>query len=311
MNILVDSAIFQLQSQGGISRLWRSLLPALRNALPEATWTAQQPPDWFISTYYKPAPLGVKSLVLVMDFIQERYPLIGAHHPDAVDKRRAIAEATALVAISQQTADDTQRFCGRPAAVAYPGVDASFGKVQPSDVERFQAYIGKPYLIVVGRRGLYKNVQALYQAWAFWGAHADYKLLCVGGEDNLPQDAAFAGRYSDTWQRMVLDDHELQFAYAGATALVYPSLMEGFGLPLVEAMACGCPIICDRAMQEVAGDAAIYCDVTRPRQIAAALNELLMPVPRMQHMMAGVKHAQQYRWEAMAQIVAGVIRGAA
>lgn len=309
MNILIDSAIFQLQAQGGISRLWRALLPALRAALPEATFTPSAPPDWFVSTYYKPAPLGVKSLVVVMDWIQERYPLIGQYHPDAVDKRRAVADATAVVAISPQTADDTRRYAGKAATVAYPGLDAGFGKVLPSDVARFQAYIGKPYILVVGKRGLYKNVQTLYQAWALWDAHPAYKLVCIGGEDGLPQDAAFVSRYPDTWQRLVLDDHDLQLAYAGAAALVYPSLMEGFGLPLIEAQACACPVVCDYSVQEVAGGAALYCDTTRPRQLAAALHDALLPVPA--RLAAGVLWARQFTWAGMAQTIAGVLRRAA
>lgn len=307
MNILIDGAIFQLQSQGGISRLWRSLLPALRDAMPEAINDLAVPPDWFISTYYKPAPLGVRSLVVVMDWIAERYPLIGQYHPDAVDKRRAVANATAVVAISQMVADDTRRYAGKVATVAYPGLDAEFGRVLPSDVTRFRAYIGKPYILCVGKRGLYKNVQALYQAWALWGAHAGYKLVCVGGEDNLPQDTAFAGRYPDTWQRVVLDDYDLQLAYAGAAALCYPSLMEGFGLPLIEAQACACPVICDPSVHEVAGDAAYYVDTTRPRQIADAL-DVVTTQPDATRLAAGAAWVKQFTWTGMAQTIAGVLR---
>ena len=310
MNLHVDHAIFDLQAQGGISRLWRSLSPALQAAMPDATFDAALPPDVFISTYYVPAPLGVRSVAVVYDLIAERYPL-SANRADALAIRRAVAEASAVVSISQATANDVQRLCGKPSTVAYPGVDVDFGKVQPSAVERFQAFIGKPYLLIVGRRGLYKNVQALYQAWGLWGLHAHYKVVCVGGEDPLPPDVAFARRYPDTWQHIRLSDADLRAAYAGAAALVYPSLMEGFGLPIAEALACGCVVVCDRALAEIAGEAAVYCDVTRPRDIARALDEAVDVSRRVERAITGIAWAKRYTWHGMAAGVADAIRRAA
>lgn len=306
MNILIDTAIFHLQSQGGVSRLWRSLIPALADTMPDATFDPSLPPDWFISTYYKRAPLGVKSLVMVYDLIAQRYPLIDSNRDDMIDLRGAVQNASAIVSISQTTAHDVQQTFGKASTVAYPGVDAEFGKVKPSDVDRFRAYIGKPYILVVGRRGLYKNVQALYQAWGLWPDHNNYRLLCVGGEEMLPQDAAFDSRYGDTRLRMVLDDHDLPLAYAGAAALVYPSLMEGFGLPLVEAMACACPVICDPAMREVTGGCALYADTTRPRAIADALSAPM----DLEKVITGVERAKQFTWGGMAAKIAEALRAA-
>jgi glycosyltransferase involved in cell wall biosynthesis len=307
LNILVDNAIFTMQQNGGISRLWRSLLPALQRALPEAIFAPTQPPDWFISTYYRPAPSGVRSLAMVYDCIPFKYPLI-PNRADRADIRRAVAEATVVVSISRQTAADVQYILRRDSVVAYPGVEADFGKVLPSEVERFQAFVGRPYMLMVGRRGLYKNAQAVYQAWGLWSGAQDYKLLCVGGEDNLPQDVAFANRYPGTWQRVVLSDADLRAAYAGATALIYPSLMEGFGLPVIEAMACGCPVICDHTLHEVAGGAALYADMTRPRQIASALNAVLDMSARMERVLAGLDWARRYTWTGMAEQIAGVLK---
>ncbi len=308
MNILIDTAIYQAQQRGGISSVWRHLTPALRDAMPDATFTPTLPPDVFISTYYKSAPLGVPSVAVVYDLIAMKYPLIDRNRADIVDARRAIAEARAVVSISEQTAADVKRILGRDSTVAYPGIDAAFGHVKPSDVERFQQRIGKPYVLVVGNRGLYKNVQTLYQAWALWGAHADYKLLCVGGEEMLPADGAFVSRYGETWQRVVLDDAEMPLAYAGALAFVYPSLMEGFGLPILEAMACACPVICDPAMREVAGEAGFYCRTTHPRALAAALNGVQDYGLRFEQTIKGIERAKRYTWPGMAEKVADAIR---
>ena len=305
MNIHIDGAIFMLQARGGVSTLWRNLTPALHAALPDATFDADQPPDVFLSTYYRPAPLGVPSVALIYDLIALRYPGL-PNAADAADIRRAVREATAVVSISQQTADDVRTLLGRDSAVAYPGVDQDLGKVTPSSVQTFQSSIGKPYVLVIGRRGYYKNVQSIYQAWLLWSGAASHALVCIGGEDSLPQDRAFAARYD--WRRLDLDNAHLASAYAGATALVYPSIMEGFGLPIVEAMLCGCPVVCGAATYEVGWDAAIYTDVTLPIKIAGALDACLDPSYRIGKITAGVERARSFTWAKMAETVANVIR---
>lgn len=307
MNIWIDQAIFQLQSQGGISRLWRSLIPALRASMPDATFDPRQAPDWWVSTYYRPAPIGVKSLCMVYDLIAERYPLI-TNKSDAVDIRRAVADATAVVSISRMTAQDVARRLGRDSVVAYPGVDEQFGKVSQTAIDQFRANIGKPYVLVVGRRGGYKNAQALYQAWAMWSGVTDHAVVCVGGEEPLPQDVAFAQRYD--WRQIAPDDAELQAAYAGATALCYPSIMEGFGLPIVEALVCGCPVVCDRSVAEIAGAAGIYCDVLIPRHLAAALDVARDHVTRLPLLLSGIEWGRSFTWKNMATKVAEVLRAA-
>ena len=80
-------------------------------------------------------------------------------------------------------------------------------------------------------------------------------------------------RYPGTWVHVALNDTDKQIAYCGASMLVYPSLMEGFGIPPVEAYRCKCPVVCGDTMREVMGDAAFYCDVTRPRSIADAMDK--------------------------------------
>lgn len=310
MNILIDTAIFSLQQQGGISKLWRSLLPALRDAMPDCTFAPQLPPDIFISTYYRPSPVGVRSLALVYDLIVDRLPYL-PNRSDSADIHRAVNEASDVVSISHRTADDVKELCGRDSAVAYPGVAEDFGSVHYADVERFRQYVGKPYVLMVGKRGLYKNAQALYQAWSQWAAHINYKVLCVGGEQPLPQDIAFANRYKDSWQQVQLDDKDLALAYAGAHCLVYPSFIEGFGLPIVEAMTCGCPVVCDHTMAEIGAGAALYCDVAKPRSIVLRLDELANPALWLTHSTLGIEQAKRFTWSGMARKLADVLRSAA
>lgn len=303
MNLYVDGAIFELQKQGGISRIWRELMPRLAVSY---NLSQAADADVFISTYYRRAPLGMKSLVLVYDMIAERYSGVGRFHPAAVDKRRAIAEATRIVAISQQTATDVQRYTGRKVdAVAYPGIARDYGIVMEQGVEQFRQFIGKPYLLVVGNRGLYKNVSVLYQVWPTWVGRETYAIVCVGGEPNLPQDIAFDNKFPGVRKPVFLSDDDMPLAYAGATALVYPSMIEGFGLPTLEALACGCPVVCGETMREVCGNHAHYADVMRPKDVQRALDEAMAALP----VVMPRTLLDCYSWDGMAKTMSEVIEG--
>lgn len=302
MNLAIDSAIFERQRTGGISKIWNALIPRLAHSFGVAAALADA--DVFISTYYRRAPLGLPSLVLVYDMIAERYPGVGRFHPDGVDKRRAIAEATRIVAISEQTACDVTKFTGRKVdAIAYPGIERDYGIVLMDKVDQFRAFVGKPYLLVVGNRGLYKNVSVLYQAWGTWEPRDKYAIVCIGGETALPQDAAFDAKFPGVRKVMQLSDADMSVAYSGASALVYPSLIEGFGLPPLEAMACGCPVVCGETMREVCGNHAHYADVTRPKDVQRALYEVV-DAP-----MVVKPCLEQFCWDKMAGTIAQVIRG--
>lgn len=313
MNIHIGDEIFKLQSQGGISRLWRSLIDPLKDSLPEANWNGASHADVYLPSYYSLPENGARSVVMVYDFIAEQYAPIGRYHIDAVQKRAAIARADKIVAISKYVADDCQRLMGKRAEVAYCGGGELFQRALPADVAAFKAKynLERPYVLLVGRRGLYKNAQALYQAWPLWAGHEQHLILAIGGEEPGAAEAAFTAHTPGSWRQLRLDDADLATAYTGATALVYPSFHEGFGLPVVEALACGCPVICGTvgSLPEVAGRAAYYADVFRPLSIAAALNAVVSnPALRLERVMAGYQQAKQFTWNGMAEVVAGTIR---
>lgn len=314
MNIWIDDQIYHLQAHGGISQLWRKLTPALQAALPDAAFDQQQAPDVFLSTYYQPAPDGVKSVVLVYDFIHECYPGLGANHPDALQKRAAIGAASEVVSISAYVARDCQRFTGRESTVAYCG-GGEYKRATPAAVEAFcQRYqLRKPYVLTVGRRGLYKNIQAFYQAWGLWGRASHFDVLTIGGEDMLPADQWFDRRYPSTRRALRLSEAELQAAYSGAYALVYPSLYEGFGLPVAEALACGCPVITTRggSLPEIGGSCVLYADAHRPATIASALDALSDVNTRYPLTLGGYEQARGFTWEQMGRDMAEVIRSVA
>lgn len=301
MNLWFGDEIFHLQSQGGIRGLWRELLPCLKEALPEATWDSDQPCDVWLPSYYGygKKPEGTKSVVLVYDFIHERYPGL-AHKMDALWKREAIEQAAAVIAISQWTAADTRWLAGKEATITYPAT--SLTRASHEDVLAFKAKYGLPdnYVLIVGNRALYKNVSTYWQALKMMNPRPF--TLCVGGE-NAPVPAEMHVR---------LNADELAAAYTGATCLVYPSLYEGFGLPVLEAYSCGCPVICGDggALAEI-NEAARIVNVTRPMEIARAIVDMHDHGTRIEHILKGYKVAQRFSWVTMAQQIADVIRGVA
>jgi glycosyltransferase involved in cell wall biosynthesis len=185
-------------------------------------------------------------------------------------------------------------------------------------VELVQARHGvrSPYVLWVGTLEPRKNLERTVQgfAHAVTEAELDEVQLClVGPRGWLRGDPGelLAGRRDRVrWLGSVPRD-ELPALYAGAEAFVFPSLAEGFGLPVLEAMACGAPVVTsDRsALPEVAGDAALLCDPTDPGSIGEAVGRVLRDrdlAGRLRR--AGLERAAGYTWDRMARETASRYR---
>lgn len=196
--------------------------------------------------------------------------------------RLAARRADRILVPSQATADDViriHRVAPERVRVVYPGPEPEFGPLPRDAPEiaeaRRQAGLDATarYFLFVGKRSRRRNVPAILQAFAnHRRAHPEHRLLFVGPEEpgDLPGPAAGvlrAGHVSEATLRALLAD---------ATALLYPSDYEGFGLPVVEALACGCPVVTLRnsALTEAGGDAPWYLDSPDPSAMAVALRVL-------------------------------------
>jgi glycosyltransferase involved in cell wall biosynthesis len=162
------------------------------------------------------------------------------------------------------------------------------------------------YLLAVGSRNPNKNVRALLDAFTRLPADSNLKLVIVGGSNRqVFADSAFdypQGALHIGYQ----DDGALKSLYRHAVALVFPSLYEGFGLPPLEAMACGCPVAASStaAIPEVCGDAVLYFDPHSIDSIAQALQRLLDDTDlREQLRQAGSRRASTFRWSESARIL--------
>ncbi|MEP7225735.1 MAG: glycosyltransferase family 1 protein [Gemmatimonadales bacterium] len=168
----------------------------------------------------------------------------------------------------------------------------------------------RPYIVAVSSGSPHKNLQGVAQAVERAGRH-DYDLVLVGGRyGGVFKDG---GAESGTRIRRLgyVTDGELRALYENAACLLYPSLYEGFGLPPLEAMACGCPVISSNAasLPEVCGDAALYCDPRNPSDIAARISEILdQPDLRRTLRDRALARARQFSWSATARAVMAVAR---
>jgi len=161
----------------------------------------------------------------------------------------------------------------------------------------------QPFVLAVGSRNATKNLARLVEAWRLLDRD-DLRLVLVGGVN----PRVFEGRGDGAAMPGVIDlgtvdDATLKALYQRALALVFPSLYEGFGLPLLEAMHIGCPVVASSAsaVREVCGDAAVYCDALQPQGIAAALRELIdRPAQRDLMRERGRSRARQFGWDASA-----------
>ncbi len=268
--------------------------------------------DVFVSTYYS-HPVSTPSVLLVHDMIPEIFGW-DMSSPVWKEKHQAIEYASAYMSVSNNTADDLYKYFphvnNKPLYITYNGVGEHF---RNSGEERCNAFrqkygITKPFFMLVGRRENYKNAVQFFKAMELLENSEDFEIVCVGGDSELETELKEC-QHGSRVHVLSLPENDLVACYSAALALVYPSLYEGFGMPLLEAMSCECPIITCQAgsIPEVAGDAAYYVAANDVTAMLSALQDIQKPEYRKQLAIAGLRRAAHFSWDNMAKIASGLL----
>jgi glycosyltransferase involved in cell wall biosynthesis len=238
--------------------------------------------------------------------------------------RRSVRGAARVIAVSEATRQDLINLFAVPAQrvdVVYNGVDDAFCPAPADQVARFRRQKGLPehFILHVGTLEPRKNLVRLIHAFALLRRQTrdwpDLKLVLVGGKGWYYQDIFEAVRRLQLAEEVLFTgfvaDRELPWWYRAATVFAYPSLLEGFGLPVAEAMACGTPTVTSAlsSLPEIAGDAALLVDPTSEDELALALHQVLTDPNLARDLRErGLRQAARFSWKDTAFETANVYR---
>lgn len=213
----------------------------------------------FFDDYFLPYLNGKPFVLTVHDMMPELFPQYFSRNDwQIIGKRKLVEKADAIIVVSEQTKQDLMEILKVPEDkinVVYHG-----GPIYERIVEN--ALISEPYFLYMGTRDKYKNFHQLIVDFGKFSEKCKKALLvCTGDEFTLQEREVF--REYDVTDRVVhfsATDEDVKNLYSHAIAFVYPSLYEGFGMPILEAFAYGCPVLLNNksCFPEIAGDAGVY-----------------------------------------------------
>lgn len=266
--------------------------------------------DLFVPTYYNPYFLDKikdKPFVLtVYDMIHELMPQYFENDPYNVAEFKAllITRATKIIAVSNNTKKDILKF--------YPQIDpnkikviyhGSSIKIEPN----IKVNLPDNYILYVGSRANYKNFEFLVQAITpLLKANPKLNLLAAGGGEFDDDEVEWIKSLNIEKQiiQKNFEENELGYFYKNAKLFVFPSLYEGFGIPVLESMASGCPIILTKhgSFPEVAGEAGIYFDSNSIKDLQYKIQMLLDDSGlRAEFIKKGFEQVKKYNWKDAAE----------
>lgn len=303
-----------------------TMKPSETRWLPQWLGHSSESLDLFHGTNFKAPNYGQdKTVLTIHDLWLDRNPgyskkLLGQQLSSWKTRRGAI-RADKIIAVSQFSKQEIHEVFGIPMekiAVIYHGCSRDmFPDDDESRWQEVRTRLGlsdRPFILFVGGAEPRKNHRVLFDAFSHSSRLTQsFSLVAIGdvtvkGVNLL--DSAQALGISDAVNCVgSLSTADLRVVYSHAWVLVYPSLYEGFGIPLLEAMACGTPIITgqETALPEVAGNAALYVNVHDPEQLRTMLEQLLNDFELMKRLRNnGFERVQQFTWEKAARETLGV-----
>jgi glycosyltransferase involved in cell wall biosynthesis len=266
--------------------------------------------DVFVPTYYNPYFLnyiGNKPFVItVYDMIHELFPQYFENDKHSLyQKKSMIEKSSKIIAISENTKQDIIRI--------YPNIKADKIEVvylnHSMDTNNFIKIDGLPenYILFVGSRGGYKQFETVLKSVAsLLKRDRSLSILCAGGgafnesEKNMIKELGIDGQVA----QKRFENNELVSYYINARCFVFPSEYEGFGIPVLEAMACGCPVVLGHhsSFPEVAGDAGVYFDNSDNFDLTCKIESLLNnETLRREYSQKGLQQVKKFSWRNTAE----------
>lgn len=275
-------------------------------------------PDILHETYFssvRVAPKKSKVVLTVYDMIHERFPeSYSKLDTTSKEKASAVARADHVICISEQTKQDLIEILSVDAS-KISVVHLGFTLTSKDESAAIKVDAGRPFLLYVGSRGGYKNFEGLLKAYAASPKLKNiFDLICFGGGDLTNKERGLMqqlGISIDHVSHVSGNDALLAGYYKSASAFVYPSLYEGFGIPPLEAMSFDCPVVCSNvsSIPEVVGNAAEMFDPENPDSISAAIERIISNAQLRENLIKlGRERIKLFSWERCAQQTLDVYR---
>lgn len=266
--------------------------------------------DVFHPTYYDPYFLNFlnnKPFVLtVYDMIYEIYPEMFSSEDKTAERKKLLAqEATKIIAISKSTKRDIIRFFGideNKIEVIYLGNSLNINK--SDDVINIE--LPEKYILFVGNRRGYRNFDLFIKAITpLLLEDAELNVVCTGGKFSNTEIEKFKSlNIKDKVFQYSVSDNILAYLYQRAIVFVFPSLYEGFGIPILESFVCGCPVLVGKvsSLPEIAGDAGVYFDPTNIVSIYDTVKRIIYDKELRKNLkLKGFQRVKNFSWEKAAE----------
>ncbi|HDU4298230.1 TPA: glycosyltransferase family 4 protein [Klebsiella variicola subsp. variicola] len=219
--------------------------------------------------------------------------------------KRACKKSALILTVSEFSKERIHQW----AKIPYEKIRVVGNGVSPEFVPEGSKYYNNslPYILIVGNRKVHKNEPFAVSAFLKANISKEYRLLVIG--DNTEELKEIISTYNAS-ERVVflgrVSNAELASLYRGATCLLFPSLYEGFGLPVIESMACGTPVITSyvTSLPEIAGDAAIMVNPYEVKNMSIAIEEIVNNINLRQSLIAkGIAQSSKYNWKHVRMLV--------
>ncbi|MBK4730633.1 glycosyltransferase family 4 protein [Oxynema sp. CENA135] len=324
-----DDIIYQLQGHGGISVYWQELTSRVLadRSFRVSHITGKKSSRYFPvisneaifhSSYYRfSLSKKTKNVVTCYDFAEELdiYKTLGSQL-NIFQRKLAVKAADAIICISESTKQDLLKLYPNDIDSNKVNVVHLANSLHPintlNKTKKFHRIlklieqVNNLYVLYVGRRTVRKNFKSALLGFA--GSQLPqrgYSMVCTGDQFLEDEKDLFSslGLKDTIFVVEKANNQELSYLYQNAFALVYPSLYEGFGLPPLEAMSCGCPVIasCTSSIPEVVGDTGVMVHPDNYDAISDALNKFLDPHLRQSYINKGLKRSKLFSWDKVAE----------